>query len=58
MKLIEGYFQQLRQGIESCNVVIYFQLHPEYITDFEGFVKGEITFKDGSLLYFRSRFLG
>ncbi|MGL4378217.1 MAG: toxin-antitoxin system TumE family protein [Microcoleaceae cyanobacterium] len=53
MKLIEGYFQQLRQGIESCNAVIDFQLHPEYRTDFEGFVKGEITFKDGSLLYFR-----
>jgi len=53
IKLIEGYFQQLRQAIESCNGIVDFQLYPEYRTDFEGFVKGEITFKDGSLLYFR-----
>ncbi|WP_449419676.1 toxin-antitoxin system TumE family protein [Phormidium nigroviride] len=53
IKLIEGYFQHLRQIIESCNAVIDFQLRPEYRTDFEGFVRGEITFKDGSILYFR-----
>lgn len=53
IKLIEGYFQSLSQIIESCNAVIDFQLRSEYRTDFEGFVRGEITFKDGSILYFR-----
>jgi len=53
IKLIESYCQQLRQAIESCKAIVNFQLYPEYRTDFEGFLKGEITFKDGSLLYFR-----
>ena len=53
IKLIEGYFQNLSQIIESCKAVIDFQLRSEYRTDFEGFVRGEITFKDGSILYFR-----
>ena len=52
-KLIEVYFQQLRQVIEACPAVIDFQITPEYRADFEGFVRGEITFQDGSLLYFR-----
>jgi hypothetical protein len=38
--------------IEACPAVIYFQITPEYRADFEGFVRGEITFQDGSLLYF------
>lgn len=51
--LIEEYFQQLREVIEACKVVQSFNFNPEKRSDFQGFIVGEITFANGSVLYWR-----
>lgn len=51
--LIETYFQQLREVIESCTLVQSFNLIPETRGDSEGFIRGVINFTDGSMLYLR-----
>jgi hypothetical protein len=51
--LIEVYFQQLRDVIEACSVVQSFNLIPENRGRYEGFIRGQINFVDGSVLYLR-----
>ncbi|MFB2972108.1 DUF6516 family protein [Aerosakkonema sp. BLCC-F183] len=51
--LIENYFQQLREVIESCTLVQSFNLIPETRGESEGFIRGVINFTDGSILYLR-----
>lgn len=50
---IENYLQQLRNVIEACSVVQWFNLIPEKRGLYEGFIRGEIKFVDGSVLYLR-----
>jgi hypothetical protein len=51
--LIEEYFQLLREEIEACKVVQSFNLTPERRNDYQGFIRGEIRFADGSVLLWR-----
>ena len=51
--LIENYFQQLREVIESCTLVQSFNLITETRGESEGFIRGVINFTDGSILYLR-----
>ncbi len=51
--LIEVYFQQLCDVIEACSVVQSFNLIPESRGSYEGFIRGQIKFVDGSALYLR-----
>lgn len=51
--LIEVYFQQLRDLIEACSVVQSFNLIPDNRGRYEGFIRGQITFVDDSVLYLR-----
>ncbi len=51
--LIENYFQQLREVIESCTLVQSFNLIPEKRGESEGFISGVINLTDGSILYLR-----
>ena len=51
--LIEVYFQQIRDVIEACPVVQSFNLTPENRGRYEGFIRGQIKFVEGSVLYLR-----
>jgi len=51
--LIEDYFHQLSEVIESCTLVQSFNLIPETRGESEGFIRGIINLTDGSLLYLR-----
>ncbi len=51
--LIEEYFEQIRAVIQCCIVVQSFNLLPEKRGDFDGFIRGQIRFKDGSILFLR-----
>lgn len=51
--LIEEYFWQIRETIGACTVVESFQLTEAKRGTYSGFLRGEIKFSDGSLLYVR-----
>ena len=50
---IEAYFQQLRELIDACPVVQSHSLTYDKRGTHEGFVRGEISFVDGSILHLR-----
>jgi len=50
---IEDYFQQFRQTIEACAVVQTFNVTYDKRGTYEGFVRGEIYFLNGSMLHLR-----
>ena len=51
--LIEDYCQLLNEVIRASPVVLSFSLFPEKQGTYEGFIRGELKFSDGSLLYLR-----
>ena len=51
--LIEAYFGQFRDLIESCEIVKSFNLDCDKRGLYEGFLRGRITFKERSLLHVR-----
>ncbi len=51
--LIEDYFQQFRETIESCSVLKSYNLNTEKKDVSEGFIRGNIYFVDDSLLHLR-----
>lgn len=51
--LIEIYFQQIQDLIESCKNVELFNLNFDKRGLYEGFIKGKIDYKDNSLLHLR-----
>lgn len=50
---IEHYFQQYQATIEACPIVQNFNVMYDKRSTYEGFIKGEITFVDGSVLHLR-----
>lgn len=51
--LIEAYFQQVRDLIESYEIVAFFKLNDDKRGLYEGFIRGQIGFKDRSCLHVR-----
>lgn len=51
--LIEDYFQEIQFLIESFKIVKLFNIEYEKRGLYEGFVKGNINFKNNSLLHLR-----
>lgn len=51
--MIEQYFQSLLDLIASLPFIEKPQINLEKRAEIAGFIRGEIEFKDGSLLYFR-----
>ncbi len=50
---VEAYFDQVRQIVESCAAVQSFNLTFDKRSTYEGFVRGEVYFADGSILHVR-----
>lgn len=50
---IESYFQRCQTTIEACPIIQTFNITYDKRSTYEGFIKGEITFVDGSRLHFR-----
>lgn len=50
---IEVYFQQVRNAIESCRVLQASSVTYDKRGTYEGFIRGELYFVDGSILHFR-----
>lgn len=50
---IEAYFQHIRQTIDACPVVQSSNLAYDKRSSYEGFIRGEVYFVDGSLLHLR-----
>jgi hypothetical protein len=50
---IEVYFRQVRRVIETCPVVQTFNVTYDKRSTYEGFIRGEIHFVDGSILHLR-----
>jgi hypothetical protein len=51
--LIEDYFQQLQAVINHFSLVQLFTINPDKRSNYKGFVLGEVTFRDGSVLFWR-----
>ena len=51
--LIEEYFQTIRTAISACNAVESFSLDSEKRDTYEGFIRGEVKFINGSILSIR-----
>ena len=51
--LIEVYYKQVRDLIESYEIVEFFSLDCEQRGLYEGFIRGKIDFKDRSVLHLR-----
>ncbi|HBL10660.1 MAG TPA: hypothetical protein DD379_04490 [Cyanobacteria bacterium UBA11162] len=51
--LVEVYFQQIKELIESCEIVESFNLDFEKRGLYEGFIRGQINLKSNSLLHLR-----
>ena len=51
--MIAAYFDQIRAVIAASPVVRVFSLHTEQRSDEIGFVRGDLSFSDGSRLHFR-----
>jgi hypothetical protein len=50
---IEAYFRQIRKAIDACPVIQAFNLTYDKRSTYEGFVRGEVYFVDGSVLHVR-----
>jgi hypothetical protein len=50
---VEDYFELLREAIAACLLVQSFDIRPSKRSDYEALINGEITFADGSILYWR-----
>lgn len=50
---IEAYFQHIRETIDACRVVQSSNVAYDKRSSYEGFIRGEIYFVDGSLLHLR-----
>ena len=51
--LIETYFKQLQQTVESCVIVQSFNMNFDKRGTYEDFIRGEIYLIDGSILHIR-----
>jgi len=51
--LIETYFERIRKLLTNSAMIQTFELDTEKRTDSLGFIRGNITFIDGSRLYIR-----
>ncbi len=51
--LIEDYFQEVRDIIEACSVVQLSNVNYDSRSIYRGFMRGELKFLDGSVLYLR-----
>ncbi|NET45129.1 DUF6516 family protein [Okeania sp. SIO2B3] len=51
--LIKDYVQEIREVINSCSLVTSFNITSDERTGDQGFIVGEISFIDGSILYWR-----
>lgn len=50
---IEAYFQRIRDTIDACPFLHLSTLTCDKRGTYEGFIRGELAFVDGSLLHFR-----
>jgi hypothetical protein len=50
---IEDYFRRVREAIEACPATQTFSVAYDKRSTYEGYVRGEITFIDGSVLHLR-----
>lgn len=50
---IEAYFQHIRETVDTCPVVQSSRIAYDKRSTYEGFIRGEIHFVDGSLLHLR-----
>ncbi len=50
---IEDYFQQVRQTIDACTVAQASNVTFDKRSTYEGFIRGEVYFVDGSVLHLR-----
>ena len=50
---IEAYFQQIRAMIDACPFLYLSALTCDKRGTYEGFIRGELAFVDGSVLHFR-----
>jgi Family of unknown function (DUF6516) len=50
---IEDYLQQVRDAISACTVVAQFGFEAEKRDTYEGLIRAEISFMDGSILQVR-----
>jgi hypothetical protein len=50
---IEHYFEQLQAIVEACSIAQTFTITYDKRSTYEGFIRGEITFVDGSRLHLR-----
>ncbi len=50
---IESYFQQIRDAIAACRVLRASNVTYDQRGAYEGFIRGELYFVDGSVLHFR-----
>lgn len=51
--LIETYFKQLQQAIEARAIIQSFNISFDKRGTYEGFIRGEVYFVDGSILHLR-----
>ena len=50
---IEAYFDQIGTLVEACAVVQSFHIAYDKRSTYEGFIRGEVYFVDGSMLHLR-----
>ena len=50
---IETYFQQIQEIVEDCPLVLLSDVTFEKRGGYEGFIRGDLLFEDGSILHFR-----
>jgi len=50
---IEAYFQQVRDVLDNCPVVQAANVAYDKRSTYEGFIRGEVYFVDGSMLHLR-----
>lgn len=50
---IETYFQQIQRAIDGCSFVQAFNVTYDKRGTYEGFIRGELCFIDGSMLHIR-----
>ena len=51
--LIEEYFQLLSEALQTFSIIQNFIFNPKKQGTYQGFIRGEVRFKDDSILYFR-----
>lgn len=51
--LIEEYFQLLSEALQTFSIIQNFTFNPKKQGTYQGLIRGEVRFKDDSILYFR-----